>query len=240
MKIFLKILAIFLLVAAVELLLITILYREKPVEIQNMADVNVSVMEQYSTVYIDELYILDRYAFETIHEYRKDYETGYSSDPVYFAYEGSQPMDKNELFVEYFVVKFTDQSGKEYVASMSVLAGKRYSPSLKELPLKISAVAGAGIPSDGDIYFDFDDSNDAKLFRWKTAALDKYAESLQIPQAGITLGYQAENIQHLQALQQREDRSFRISGVVGGVALLAAGVFLLTKTSKKSQSAKEV
>ena len=133
--ILLKILSVLIIIGAIECLVAALLYNGSADKIENISEIDVSAVNDSTKIYFEEIEILERYAFETVYEYN-DSENSYS-DTTYYVYDDSQPMDKNELFTEYYIVKFCDNSGKEYITSLSVLAKKKVASSLKNTPLKI-------------------------------------------------------------------------------------------------------
>ena len=223
-----KVLSILLILFGILSLVMGLLYQETPKQIQNMDVVDISEIRETSTFFVEDLEVLQRYAFETVHEY-EDSESGYS-DTDYYVYSDSQPMDKNDLFGEYYIVKFTDKTGTEYITSLSVLANKDIAPSLRNGPVRLDACVGASLIAETKLL----NSNDKDLHRLREEALDAYARESQLPRANITLGYQTRTVQDNLQQQEQDVRSFKTSNAVLGAAMLAIGSFLLVKQKRKA------
>ena len=94
------------------------LFKQDNIKVENASNANISDIDDYTILYVENLEVLKRYAFETVYEYR-DSEGSYT-DTTYYVYEDSQPMDKHELFAEYYIVKFCDKNNKEYIERLIV------------------------------------------------------------------------------------------------------------------------
>lgn len=227
MKKFLKVAAIFLLIGAVCCLLGAVLYQEKPAECKALKDTDSAAIDDYTVVYCADLEVLERYAFQTMKEYR-DSEGSYT-DVTYYVYDASQSMDKNELVGEYYLVKFRDSTGKEYITSLSVPAEENMSKTLAKTPVKLSACLGAAPIRTGGLLND----NEEKLRQLRETALDACSEKLQLPRANITLSYRAETVEQYQKEFQKDGVTARIVMAVFAVVLCGSGVWLLRRADKK-------
>lgn len=224
-----KILSIFLIVFGVLSLVFGLTYQETPRDIQNMASVDITEIRETSTFFVEDLQVLSRYAFKTVHEY-EDSESGYS-DTQYYVYSDSQPMDNNDLFAEYYIVKFSDKTGTEYITSLSVLAGKDIAPSLRSTPVRLDACLGAALIAEEKLL----NSEDEDLRRLRAEALDACARESGLPRAQIKLGYQTRSVAENLHQQGREVTSAKVTNIIFGGAMLAAGIFLLVKAKRKTQ-----
>jgi hypothetical protein len=148
-------------------------------------------------------------------------------------------MDKNELFAEYYIVKFCDNSGKEYITSLSVLAKKKVASSLKNTPLKISACTGATPVSNDELPDQLVNSNDKQLLELREKSLNGYSQNNNVPRAGFTLGYITDSVEQYQSDFAEGVVELRIMLAVLGVALILADVWLIRFIGRKTKSTSE-
>lgn len=224
---FLRIVAIYLLIDAALALVLSVTYQEEAPEVKQLSDVNIFELTDYEVVYFDKLEILERYAFQTMDEY-SDSEGGYT-DIKFFVYPGSHAMDDNELTAEYYVVKFYDQEGTAYVASMTVSASDGSSISLDGGSQTISACVGIGKMSHGS------DTDDRELEQLREDALDAYAEKAQAEPVDRSLGYQSDSIDQYKAAWEEDVASTKLIAGIAGVVLTGIGVSLLVYVRKKTK-----
>lgn len=224
------ILSVLMIVGAVMCLIFSAAYQDDPGAVAYVTDLDVSRVKESASVYMEELEVLERYAFQTIHEHEDS--DGIYSDVQYYVYDASQPMDSNRLFGEYYIVKFRDKTGEAYITSLSVSAFKRVAPSLRDAPVTISACVGMH-PLQEDSAFT--NNNDLELHALREAALDAYAQKTGIRRAGITLGYQEERVSQYQEGFERDVSSAKTVALVFGILLAAGGAALLSPRKKKAK-----
>lgn len=240
--------AIILIIASVYLLFfgivmtaVSFLPAKAPEVPADMADSAFEDIVDYDVYYIEELYILERYAFQTADEY-DDIESGYT-DITFRVYSGDQPMDKYDLDSEYYVVLFHDKYGKPHLASLYVNADKDMSSVLNacgngmytlEDPLSVSACVGAYYSSTNEALLN---RNEIEIGELRESRLSAYSEDCGIPYDGLRLGYRsatkAEFAENEVADTARDRRMFLIFGIL----LLAGGVLLLRFTIRKRRKA---
>lgn len=93
LSIFLKIVSILMIIGGVECLIFSATYQESPKKVEHASDIIVSDITDYSVLYIEELNVLERYAFKTKDEY-KDSEGTYT-EVNFYVYDASSPMHLN-------------------------------------------------------------------------------------------------------------------------------------------------
>ena len=226
-SVFLTILSILMIIGAVECLVFSLLYQESPDQVGTITEIEISQAKASSKMYLEELEVLERYAFQTIYEY-EDSE-GIYSDVTYYVYEDSHPMDRNQLFGEYYIVKFRDKTGTEYITSLSVSAYRSVAPLLAEAPVTIPACVGVR-PIENRYP---ENSNDRELYVLQEAALDAYAQESGISRAPVTFGYLDDTIAEYQQAFEQDVASAKITALVFGLILGAGGVLLLVLPRKK-------
>lgn len=219
-SIFLKILIVLMIIGAIECAIFAIVYTGDSTAVVCASDIDIGDIDEYTILYFEDLEVLSRYAFETVYEYR-DSEGSYT-DTTYYVYDASQPMDKNELFAQYYIVKFQDMNNT-YITSLSVAADKDITSSLKETPLRISACVGASTISTSA----FSNASDDQLRDLRETALNDYAKQHQIQRAHITLGYQTESLEQYDRDREQDTVSSRIMMAVVSVILLGGSIWLI-------------
>ncbi len=229
LSVVLTIVYILMIVGGIELLIFSSTYRESTPKIKEISKINISDITDYTTLYIENLEIIERYAFKTEDEY-KDSEGTYT-EINYYVYDAMQPMDDNELSSEYYIVKFKDKSGKEYVSSLSVSADKTIAKKLKNCPLSTSACVGAAPISSNKLL----NSYDVKLSDLRDSALTEYANNFEVTCANITLGYQNETIEQYQTEFQKDVTSAKIISLIFGLVLLSGGIYVMMYVRKKKK-----
>lgn len=227
-SVFSKILRIFLLILGTECLVFSLVSSAKAPKVENASDVNLFGLKESKVVFFEELEVLERYAFQTMDEYT-DSEGTYV-DTTYYVYDGSHPMDKNELHSEYYIVKLCDEDGNEFITSMSVAADRHMTSTLKKCPIKISACAWVSEFSK----LKLQNSNDKKLDKLEEKALNEYSEASGIPRANVTLGYKNETIKQYQKEYKRENTTTKIMMAVFGTAFIAIGAWLTVRKKKET------
>lgn len=228
LSVFLKIVSILMIIGGVECLIFSALYQETPKKIEDISDIVVSDITEYSTVYIEELDVLERYAFKTKDEY-KDSEGTYT-EVNYYVYDASSPMDDNELFAEFYIVKFLDKTGQEQLASLSVSSDKDIAESLNKCPTTISACIGVSPVSNSQLL----NSYDKELRQIREQSLLEYSTKSELPEVNnITFGYQNESIEQYQKEYQNDVTSAKIITLVFGIILIGGGIALFIYVQKK-------
>lgn len=227
---FRTILSVLMIIGAVMCLIFSVMYQENPGQVAYITELDVSRAKETVTVYIEELEVLERYAFQTIHEHEDS--DGIYSDVQYYVYDASQPMDSNRLFGEYYIVKFRDKTGEAYITSLSVSASKTVAPTLHGAPVTISACVGMQpLQADGA----FTNNNDIELHALREAALDAYSQKTGIRRANVTLGYQEETVSQYQKGFAQDVSSAKTVALVFGILLAAGGAALLSPRKKKAK-----
>ena len=228
-SIFLRIVFVLMIIGAIECAIFAIVYQGDAVQVENASDISIADINEHTILYVENLEILERYAFKTVEEYR-DSEGTYV-DTTYYVYEASHPMDNHELFAEYYIVKFCDKNNKEYLASLSVAADDDIAGSLKNTPLQISACVGAAPLSNSALLNTYDE----QLKELRKTALNHYSQQSQTEQAHISLGYQAESIEQYNRDAEKDVVSFRVMMAILSVVLLAGAVWLMRVVRAKSK-----
>lgn len=227
--VFLTIVYVLIVIGAIECAIFAIVYKGDNIQVENASDMNISDIDEYTILYVENLEILERYAFETVYEYR-DSEGSYT-DITYYVYEASHPMDEHELFAEFYIVKFRDKTNKEYIASLSVDADDDIASSLKNTPLQISACVGAAPFSNTA----FSNANDKQLRELRETSLNNYSQQTQIEKANITLGYQAESIEQYDQDTEKDVIISRVLMAIFSVVLLAIAIWLMRIVRTKNK-----
>lgn len=222
------ILSIIMIIGGVEFLVFAAVYNPTAPEVPNTADIDLYDIEQYTTVYFDKIDVLERYAFKTMHEY-KDSEGSYT-DTTYYVYDASQPMDKNELISEYYIVKISDKNGGEYITSLSIDTSKDIYTTVKNAPIQISACVGASPAPLNDLS---PDTTEGQLKILRETSLKEYSEKSQIPTAPVILAYKTETSEQALNNVEKETVETKIIAVIGGLVLMLAGIGLLILTKNK-------
>lgn len=217
-------------IGAIECLICAFLPSETSDKCELLSNIDIEQIDDYTTIYCEELEILNRYAFETVYEYT-DSEGTYI-DTTYYVYDASEPMDKNELFAEYYIVKISDKTGNEYIASLIVSADKDMASTLTKTPLKISACVWASPISNPKL----SNSDDKQLYQLRETALNEYSKNSKIERAPITLTYQAESIEQYQDSIKKDAVGSKIIMIIFSVILALSGIgigrFIRKKTKK--------
>ena len=229
--VFLTVVYVLMIIGAVECAIFAILYTGDNIKVENVSDINISNIDEHTVLYIEDLEILERYAFETLYEYR-DSEGGYT-DTTYYVYEDSHPKDEHELFAEYYIVKFCDKSDNEYVASLSVSASDDVASLLEDAPLQISACVGAVPISSSTV---LSNENDKQLIELREDSLNKFSEKSQIERANVTLGYKAESIEQYNQDTGKDVVTTRVIMAIFSVVLIAVAVWLIRICRRKKQN----
>lgn len=217
-KVLLAILAIFTILGTVVCLGVAIFYQPKTETVYHMSTASISSMKERTLFYIEDLEVLERYAFKTI-EQPSD-EDGQPKEAIYHIYDASQPMDEFTLLYEYYVVKFADAE-KEYIAALTVSAGKDV--ALENTPVSITACVNA-FPASTD---------DDQLGKLRQAALDDCATRTGIAKANVTFGYQAKDpIARLDAIDQ-DTTEVKLTMGITGLILAAFSVWFILIYLKK-------
>ena len=222
------ILSVLMIVGAVMCCVFSAAYQDNPGAVAYVTELDISRVKETVTVYIEELDVLERYAFQTLYEYADS--EGIYTDVKYYVYEASHPMDDNQLFGEYYIVKFKDKTGTQYITSLSVSAYKDIGPTLKNAPVTVSACVGMQ-PVQGPN--SFTNSNDRELYDLREAALDAYSQKTGIRRANVTLGYQEETVSQYQEGFEQDVSSTKTVALVFGILLGAGGGALLVFSRKK-------
>lgn len=216
----LKIMAVFLLIVGSEMIFLGITTsQERTYKSENISNIDISVVNDYDVIYFEELDILERYAFQT-----KRVETdseGTQTGTYYYVYDGSQRMDNNKLDKEYYLVKFCDKSGKEYITSLCVQAGMTYSPSLTSG--KTSACLAPYVSQATS------SKQKAELLQLKNTAIGKYATEKQIAQASFSLEYKGTSIGQYQKNEEKYATRQRFVYILLGAVLILISIFQLCK-----------
>lgn len=223
--VFLTIVAVLMLIGAVECGIIAIIHNGESSKIEDGAKIDISDIDEYTVLYFEELEVVGRYAFQTADEY-SDSDSGYT-DTTYYVYEGDQPMDSHELHAEYYIVKFSDSSN-EYITSLCVAADQDVD-SLKNTPVRISACVSAAPASNSSLQ----NENDKKLQELREDALDAYAEDSGIERVHVTFSYQAESAEQHQSDMEKDVVIVRVILAVASVGLVVGGVCLIRFVRKK-------
>lgn len=234
--VFLKVIYVLIIVGAIECFIGALLYEAPVDDVKNISDVDIYEINDYSKIYFEEIEVLERYAFKTAHEY-SDSENSYS-DVTYYVYQDSHPMDDNQLFAEYYIVKFSDKTGKEYITSLSVAADENVKLFSDDMPLKMSVCAGASLISSDELpnlEVDYPGNNEIVL---RETTLNKYSQSSGISRACITLGYIAEDIEEYQQDVNKDNLAFKIALAVIGVVLTIVSIVLIRFVKKKTKESK--
>ena len=226
----LRIICVFMIIGALECLIFSIMFKGDNTKIENASDINISDIDESTVLYIENLEVSERYAFETIDEYR-DSEGTYE-DTTYYVYDASQPMDEHELFAEFYIVKFCDKNNKERIASLSVPADCDIAHSLKNTPLQISACFWVS-PFSSDSFLL--NTNDKKLNELRETSLNDYSQQSQIEQAHITLEYVSDSVEQYNQDKDKDDVELRVMMAIFGVLLMVASVWLILFVRKKSK-----
>lgn len=233
LSIFLKIVSILMIIGGVECLIFSATYQESPKKVEHASDIIVSDITDYSIVYIEELNVLERYAFKTKDEY-KDSEGTYT-EVNFYVYDASSPMDNNELFAEYYIVKFRDKTGQEQIASLSVSSDEEIATSLSKCPTTISACIGVSPVSNSKLL----NSYDKELKQIREQSLLEYSTTSELPQiSNITFGYQNESIEQYQKEFESDVKSAKIIALVFGIVLIVGGTALFIHVRKKQSKSK--
>ncbi len=220
-SVFLTIVYVLMIIGAIECGIFAIMYKGDNIKVENASDVTISDIDEYTILYVENLEVLERYAFKTVYEYR-DSEGTYT-DTTYYVYEDSHPMDKHELFAEYYIVKFHDKNNKEYIASLSVAADDDIASSIKNTPLQISACVGVSPISSTTLL----NTYDKQLHEIRETSLNNYSQQLQAEKAHISLGYQAENIEQYNRDAEKSVVETRVMMAIFSAVLLAVAVWLI-------------
>lgn len=227
-SIFLTIVYVFMIIGAVECGIFAIMYKGDNIKVENASNINISDIDEYTILYVENLEVLEQYAFKTMYEYR-DSEGTYT-DTTYYVYEASHPMDKNKLFAEYYIVKFRDKNNKEYIASLSVAADDDIVSSLKNTPLQISACVGASPVSSTTLL----NTYDKQLRELRETSLNNYSQQSQIEKAHISLEYQAGNIEQYNRNAGKDAVESRVIMAIFSVILFAVAIWLIRVVRKKT------
>lgn len=229
LSVFWTIVSVLMIIGAIECGIVAAVYTGDQRAIENVSDISISDIDEHTVLYVEKLEVLERYAFQTVDEYQ-DSEGSYS-DTTYYVYPASHPMDKHTLFAEYYIVKFTDKTGKEYVASLTVSAEDDIASSLRNTPLQIGACVGAAPYANSA----FSNTNDKQLAELREASLKNYSQHSQAESAQITLGYRAASIAQYEKAAAKDAASTRVLMAVLAVALLAGTVWLIGFVRRKKQ-----
>ena len=218
----LKIMAALGLVVGIEMIIGGIAgFKEEPFKSENISNIDVSLVEDYNYICFDEIEILERYAFRT-----KRVETdseGTKTGTYYYVYDSSQPMDNNRLDAEYFVVRFCDKNGEEYVTSLWVPAGKTYSPHLSSGKTQMCvAPYSSGGSSDHKV----------KLLQLESAAVSRYTTEEGIKRASFSLEYKGATVEQYQKTENKLETRQNIVTIIFGAVLVLVCIFQLCKKEK--------
>jgi len=123
-KVLFAILAVFTILGTVVCLGFALFYLPSQETVYDMSEASLSELTERATFQIADLEILERYAIKVIQE--SDGSNGMPEDSAYYVYDASAAVDEYTPWAEYYVVRFTDRE-KEYVASLTVSAGKNIS-----------------------------------------------------------------------------------------------------------------
>ena len=185
-----------------------------------MSTASISQMQERTVFYIEDLEVLERYAFKTVEE-RSDAD-GQPEESVYYVYDASQPMDEHTLLSEYYVVKFADEE-REYIASLTVSADMAV--PLENTPVHITACVNAFPASAG--------TDSDQLGQLRTAALEDWAQRTGTQKANVTFGYQAEDpIARLDTIKQ-DTNEVKLAMGITGIILAAFSVWFVLIYFKK-------
>lgn len=163
----------------------------EPKEITDITAISVDeIGEDYKPYYIEQLQILERYAFKTVDSYEST--DGYSDD-TYYAHRGDEPMDEYELFTEYYIVLFQDKSENPYLASMSVSSEAEMSELLNSTDgtLVIPACVSISSQKPNETFLN---NYDLKILDMKCEKLQEYSQKLDIPNKSLNMVYKYETI----------------------------------------------
>lgn len=234
--------SVYLLVFGAAMTAFSMLTKNTPETITDMSGVTPEDIVDYHVYYIEDLYILERYAFQTADEY-DDIESGYT-DITFRVYSGDQPMDKYELHSEYYVVMFHDKNGEPHLASLSVSASKDMSSVLNacgsgtytfEDPLTVSACVGAYYASANEA---LQNRNDIEIGELRESRLAAYSGESGIPYDGLCLGYRSATKAEFAEDEVADTARNRRMFLSFGVLLLAGGILLLRFTIRKRRIGK--
>lgn len=213
-KVLLAILAIFTILGTVVCLGVAIFYQPKPETVYHMSTARLSEMRERTVFYIENLEVLERYAIKVIQE--NDGSNGMPEDSAYYVYDASAAVDEYTPWAEYYVVRFTDRE-KEYVASLTVSAGKNI--SLEKLPVSITACVNV-FPASAD-------ASEDKLGKLRQTALESCAQRTGAEKAAVTLSYQAESADHLQSAIAKDAAEIKLAMGITGTILAAFSVWFI-------------
>lgn len=222
----LRVIAICMLLLAIGTIYMTIassmISKEWPTEVENMAEINLREDGAYGAVYFEEIEILRRYAFKTESSYRNE-ETGRTYRDYHY-YSGTEPMDDNELVCEYYIVKFKDQTGREFIAAMSIQADKQLPVSLENCPVKLSLCADAEKIAEYNPIFSV-----RELENLTKKALAGYF----IDEAEFTLDYSCETAEEYVDHDIKSQRTIRRLAGGGGLLLAIVAFIILRFVNRK-------
>lgn len=213
-KVLFAILAVFTILGTVVCLGFALFYRPSQETVYDMSEAGISELTERATFQIADLEILERYAIKVIQE--SDGSNGMPEDSAYYVYDASAAVGEYTPWAEYYVVRFADRE-KEYVASLTVSAGKNISP--EKLPVSITACVNAFPASAG--------ADEDKLGKLRQAALESCAQRTGAEKAAITLSYQAESADHLQAAIDKEAAEIKLAMGITGAILAAFSVWFI-------------
>lgn len=229
-SIFLRVLAVVMIIIGIICLGFGAFGSFETAEVKNMSDISAYGVADYTVLYFEELEVLERYAFKTEYEYRDSEGTYEETD--YFVYDASQPMDDNELFAEYYIVKFSDNTGKEFVTSLCVRMDKSHKPDLATLPAQISCCAYVATISDNALA----NSYDVELANLRRAAINEYSGKTGASAASVALEYKTHSVSQYQQDAESDNQTTRVLMIVFGVLLVVGAVLILRLVKRKKNS----
>ena len=180
-----KIIVICICITFAAFLVFSLLEKQAPKEITDITTITADqIGEGYKPYYIEELHIIERYAFMTIDDYTDS--EGYSSTS-YYPHAADEPMDEYELWEEYYIVMFYDSSGTPHLASLTTRDFEKVSQESSVISACVSATSE---PADTT----FMNNYDKKILELREESLNAYSAESGIPYEGIRMEYKYETL----------------------------------------------
>ena len=177
--------------------------------------------------YIDELTVLERYAQVTSIEVSDGdgYETEFSVNGY------------GNVVDEYYLVKFYDDEGKAYLASMIVesydISNNLFKLGNAEYPVKIQAYVEVGGTFD-PVY-----QGKVSVYKYREESVEKFTAQEDATEIYATWQFFADTNENFESERQSFANTERIMNIIVGVAFMLPGAIVLISTINKQLKRKK-